>query len=296
VPVVTNLNHNASTPYPFALTKPGLTLSGPETYSFTGWFDGENVGELSNDSLYIVQPLQERYGLDDGSAERAYGVSQGNAPQLAQKFHFLQADSLRGVDLSFVPAGFDWTGMTFQLGVWAVDTAGLPGEVLYLSDSAYSPALPYAGDPFRHYVLDTSGLYVPKDVYIGFIQTTGPAITLGLDLSVNTVKAYGDYAGWYPSLLPGTLMMRPFFRGLPADLSAAHEPHTAGILLYPNPASAYLQGTALEGQATVFNLYGQKMATLDARAAWHLDVSSWPSGLYVLQSDQGERQTFNVQH
>lgn len=296
VPVVTNLNHNASTPYPFALTKPGLTLSGPETYSFTGWFDGENVGELANDSLYIVQPLQERYGLDDGSAERTYGVSQGNAPQLAQKFHFLQADSLRGVDLSFVPAGFDWTGMTFQLGIWAVDTAGLPGDVLYLSDSAYSPALPYAGDPFRHYVLDTTALYVPKDVYIGFIQTTGPAITVGLDLSVNTVKAYGDYAGWYPSLLPGTLMMRPFFRGLPADLSAAHEPRTAGILLYPNPASAYLQGPALEGQATVFNLYGQKMATLDARAAWHLDVSSWPSGLYVLQSDQGERQTFNVQH
>ncbi len=68
----------------------------------------------------------------------------------------------------------------------------------------------------------------PKDVYIGFIQTTGPAITVGLDLSVNTVKAYGDYAGWYPSLLPGTLMMRPFFRGLPADLSAAQEPRTAG--------------------------------------------------------------------
>ena len=67
-------------------------------------------------------------------------------------------------------------------------------------------------------------------------------------------------------------------------------------MLYPNPASAFLQGPALEGQATVFNLFGQKMATLDAHTAWRLDVSSWPSGLYVLQSDQGERQTFNVQH
>jgi hypothetical protein len=92
------------------------------------------------------------------------------------------------------------------------------------------------------------------------------------------------------------LMMRPFFRGLPADLSSAHEPRTAGILLYPNPASTSLQGPALGGPAMIFNLYGQKMATLDARTAWYLDVSSWPSGLYVLQSDQGERQTFNVQH
>jgi hypothetical protein len=168
--------------------------------------------------------------------------------------------------------------------------------VLYLSDSAYSPALPYAGDPFRHYVLDTTALYVPKDVYIGFIQTTGPAITVGLDLSVNTVKAYGDYAGWYPSLLPGALMMRPFFRGLPADLSAAQEPHSPGILLYPNPASTYLQGPVLDGPATVYTLYGQEMARLNPNTAWRLDVSAWPSGLYVLQSAQGERQTFSVQH
>ncbi len=144
VPVVTNLNHNASTPYPFALTKPSLTSAVQKPIPLQAGLTGKNVGELSNDSLYIVQPAGA-LRLDDGSAERAYGVSQGNAPQLAQKFHFLQADSLRGVDLPFfVPAGFDWTGMTFQLGIWAVDTAGLPGDVLYLSDSAYSPALPYA--------------------------------------------------------------------------------------------------------------------------------------------------------
>ena len=295
VPVVTNLNHNVSTPYPFSLTKPGISLTGPETYSFTGWFDGENVGELSNDSLYILQPLQERYGLDDGSAERTYGVSQGNAPQLAQKFTFLQADTLRGIDLSFVPAGFDWTGMTFQLGVWDVDTAGLPGATIYLSDSSYHPELPYAGDPFRHYVLDTAGLYIPKEVYLGFIQTTGPAITLGLDLSVNTTKAYGDYAGWYPSLLPGTLLMRPFFRGLPANLGLPTLPKPS-VQLYPNPASDYLYGPAMGGEAHIWNLYGQEMARIPTDAHWKLEVSAWPNGLYILQFASGERSTFTVQH
>jgi len=91
-------------------------------------------------------------------------------------------------------------------------------------------------------------------------------------------------------------MMRPFFRGLPADLSAAQEPHAAGILLYPNPASTHLEGHVLGGPATVYNLYGQEMARLDANTTWRLDVSAWPSGLYVLQSAQGERQTFSIQH
>ena len=295
VPVVTTLNHNVSTPYSFALTKPGLTLSGPETFYFTGWFDGENVGELANDSLYIVQPLQERYGLDDGTAERTYGVTQGNAPQLAQKFNFLQADTLRGVDLSFVPAGFDWAGMTFQLGIWEVDTAGLPGTAIYVSDSAYHPELPYAGDPFRHYVLDTVGLYLPKEVYIGFIQTTGPAITVGLDMSVQSTKAYGDYAGWFPSLLPGTLLMRPFFRGLPSNLSAP-ESAKASISLNPQPASEFLYGPERMGEAVVWNLYGQEMQRFNTDAPWRLSVLQWPNGLYVLQFASGERSTFTVQH
>ncbi|NDA27849.1 MAG: T9SS C-terminal target domain-containing protein [Flavobacteriia bacterium] len=294
VPVVTTLNHNSSTPYPFALTKPNLQPLGPQTYHFTGWFDGENVGELSNDTLYIDQPLHARYGLDDGTAERSYGVSQGTSPQWAQQFEFLQSDTLRGVDLSFVPAGFDWAAMTFQLGVWEVDTAGLPGQVLYLSDSAYLPELPYAGDPFRHYVLDTLGLVVPKNVYIGLIQTTGPAITVGLDLSGDAPKAYGDYAGWFPSLLPGRLMIRPFFRGLPQDLQLDQIPSELDFV-YPNPAQDVLRGPSGTGEAVVYSAYGQEMGRFAPTPGWELPVSDWPAGMYVLHFEAGPHYVFMIQ-
>ncbi|KRO59229.1 MAG: hypothetical protein ABR98_02590 [Cryomorphaceae bacterium BACL7 MAG-120910-bin2] len=295
VPVVTTLNHNVSTPYPFSLTKPGVLMQGPMDYHFTGWFDGENVGELANDTFYVDQTFDHRYGWDDGSAERTYGVSQGNLPRLAQKFQFLQADTLTGVDLSFVPAGFDWTGMTFQLGIWYVDTAGLPGNLLYLTDSAYIPALPYAKEPFRHYVLDTAGVFVPKEVFVGLIQTTGPALTLGLDTQTEGEKAYGDYAGWFPSLLPGTLMMRPFFRGIPKDLSAAAEPIKV-FHAWPNPAGDIVQGYGPSGRVTIYSSVGQKKATFAApEGTWSLDLSTWPAGLYIVQHDTGTRFTFMKQ-
>ena len=44
VPVVTNLDHNISTPYQFSITKPGISMLGPTKWHFQGWFDGENVG------------------------------------------------------------------------------------------------------------------------------------------------------------------------------------------------------------------------------------------------------------
>lgn len=293
VPVVTTLNHDVSTPYPFALTKPGVSMTGPSDFHFTGWFDGENVGELQNDSLYIRQHFGDRYGLDDASAERSYGVTQGSLPQMAQLFTFLQADSLRGLDLSFVPAGFDWSGMRFQLAVWELDTAGLPGNVLYVTDSSYVPELAYAGSPFRHYVLDTSAIYVPKEVYLGFIQTTGPALTVGLDLQRNSVKAYGDYAGWYPSLLPGTLMMRPFFRGLPADLSESTL--SVPTPLYPNPASQYVRGPASAHAVRVYSALGQEISRFDAHEGWELPVADWPAGMYIFQYAEGHRYSLIIQ-
>lgn len=293
VPVVTTLNHDVSTPYSFALTKPGVSMTGPTDFDFTGWFDGENVGELQNDSVYIRQHFGDRYALDDGSAERSYGVTQGSLPKMAQLFTFLQADSLRGLDLSFVPAGFDWSGMRFQLAVWEVDTAGLPGNILYVSDSSYFPELAYAGSPFRHYVLDTSAIYVPKEVYLGFIQTTGPALTVGLDLQRNSVKAYGDYAGWFPSLLPGTLMMRPFFRGIPADLSEAIKGDISP--LYPNPASQFVRGPASPHEVQVYSALGQVITRFDAHEGWELPVVDWPAGMYIFQYAEGHRYSLIIQ-
>ena len=293
VPVVTNLDHNISTPYQFSITKPGISMLGPTKWHFQGWFDGENVGERFNDTLKIVQNFDSRYGLDDGSAERSYGVTQGVKPKYAQKFDFMIADTIVGFDISFAAAGYDWSNMNFKIGIWEIDSLGLPGDEVYISKTDYSPVLPFTNSPFRHFMLDTTGIYAPKNVYIGIQQTTGPAITTGLDLSKNGEKAYGDENGWFPSLLPGTLLIRPILRNAPGDLSDQERSGFSQILLSPNPVKFEfkIKGCVQFEKFYAYSSLGKltDVFSADQEGEVHQSTRLWPSGIYYLISNNGSR-------
>ena len=296
VPVVSNLLHNVATPFNLALNRPQLVPTGPFTWNLAYWFDGEAVGDRSNDTARIRITCDQRYVVDDGSIERGYGVAQGVEPRWAQRYQFLQADTLRGLDLEWIPAGPQGEGERFRIGVWTIDTAGFPGDPIYVSDSLYEVAWNYAGQLGRHYVLDTTGLVVPREVYLGVVMETSnsdqgmPRAVLGLDVHTTAVKAFGEQGEWFLSQLPGALALRPFFRGTPNDLSTREERLSIGLTVTPQPAGdwATVDGPGL--RLEVINTLGAVVASAvrpDTAQPWNLDLRELSAGLYVLRSDSG---------
>jgi hypothetical protein len=297
VPVVSNLLHNVSTPFNLALDRPQLTPTGPFIWNLVYWFDGEAVGDRSNDTARIRIESGQRYVVDDGSIERGYGVAQGVEPRWAQRFQFLQADTLRGIDLEWIPAGPLGEGERFRLGVWTIDSAGFPGDPIYVSDSLYEVAWNYAGRLGRHYVLDTSGLVVPREVYLGVVMETSnsdqgmPRAVLGLDVHTDAVKAFGEEGEWFLSQLSGALALRPFFRGTPGDLGTREPTRAVGLTVSPQPASewAVVRGAGL--RIEVLNALGAVVAVsvrFDSSESWNIDLRGLPNGMYLLRSDSGQ--------
>ena len=299
VPVVSNLVHNVPTPYNLALNRPQITATGPFAWNLSYWFDGESVGDRSNDTVRIRIECDQRYVVDDGSLERGYGVAQGIQPRWAQRYEFLQSDTLRGMDLEWIPAGPEGEGEQFRLGIWSVDSAGFPGDAIYVSDSLYEVAWNYSGQLGRHYVLDTTELVVPREVYLGVVMESSnsdqgmPKAVLGFDLNSQAVKAFGEVGAWFSSQINGALALRPFFRGLPSDLSLRPLPQSAGrnLSLYPQPAADWVRveglGRLLEVVSTLGTVLLQEQRP-DASMPWQLNISHLPAGVYLLRSDSGQ--------
>ena len=280
VPVVSNLIHNVATPLSVPLHQPNYTPTGPFAWDMNLWFDGENVGEMANDTLHIHQVFGDRYGLDDGLYERTYGVVQGSEPRFAQRFSFMYSDTLRGLDLAWTPSGDSWDGVTFQIGIWEEDSVGLPGDLVYLSGD-YTAQVPYAGYDFQHYLLDTAFVVIPKTCFIGIVQSTGEALTLGLDMTHDVTKAFGDINGWYTSLVPGALAIRPWFRGVPATLSAEAPPTREAFKVVPNPSHGELWIPGYAGAWRASNMMGQVLA--EGHCDGYIDLSEVAKGWVLLQ-------------
>jgi len=296
VPVISNLIHNVATPYNLALNRPQLVPTGPFAWNLTYWFDGESVGDRSNDSATIRLEFGDRYVVDDGSCERSYGVAQGVQPRWAQRFQFLTSDTLRGMDLEWIPSGPQGLGERFRLGVWAVDSAGFPGDPIYVSDSLYEVSWNYTGQYGRHYVLDTLGLTIPTEVFLGVVMDGPnsdqgmPRAALGLDVHTDAIKAFGEAGSWFMSQLPGALALRPFFRGTPDDLSIPEPFRTAGLRVQPQPAGDWVIVHGPGRELEVLNALGASVVSVarpDASQPWNLDLGGLPAGVYLLRSDSG---------
>ncbi len=282
VPVITNLIHNTNVTFKVPLQP---VVTGTPTDEFTlnmkTWFDGTAEGLRSNDTVEIDVECENFYAIDDGSAERAYGILNQINARIAFQFQPLTPDTLKGLFINFAHAGTDATLNRFRIAIWR-DVNGEPGLPIYISDSTYKPVYPFYHNGFMPFELDTA-IFIPGSVFIGLVQSKVEGMHVGFDLNNTTSKKY--YGGgflWLESLFPGTLMIRPYFNYTPKDFGFA-ENNLNVPAVYPNPATQHIfidQSHAAKTEWILINSLGQKV---DAGSAAQIDVANLPRGMYVLQ-------------
>lgn len=277
---------------------PVFNIPGPRPPEFelemTSIMDGANDGIRTNDTIQRKQVFRNYYAYDDGSAERGYGVTNFAGAKTAMAFQSVQPDSLKGIYLYFAQAGSDPTTTGFRIGLWN-NNQGIPGAQIYLSDSIYTPVMSET-NVFLPYALDTS-IYLSGPVFIGVQQTGTIPLNIGFDVNNTnfTTLFYGNSFTWFPSLFSGTLMLRPYMRYQPLDLSI-QEPSATKVIFYPQPAKnkLFVRDHPSLGAFQVIDLQGRVLLKGSSfPLAEGLDVSALAPGMYVLVTET-TRSTFWV--
>lgn len=296
VPVVTLLDHNVDLNFIVNYDPTSLvTPTAPTEVLMNTWYDGESVGIRKNDTVTYRKVFDNDYAIDDGSAERVYGLTDAESYMLYQ-FQPLVADTLKGFKIFFGQADDDITQTPFKLVVYSFQN-GAPGSIIYESDSAYAPYFVGGNNQFGYYPLDIPGLYINGTVFVGLKQISATPLTVGLDRNTPggaTTIVYGDGVNWYPSQEVGALMVRPYFRYQPSDIGLS-ERHRSEAFLYPNPAENSIQFEGLEkpSKVEIIDLSGKVVwAGNEITSEQALDVSTLLPGFYIIRWSNDEASGF----
>jgi hypothetical protein len=289
VPVITNLNHNVDINFRIPLQPLSLgAISGEFNIFMRTWFDGTAEGVRSNDTIEIDIPFRNYYATDDGSAERAYGVLNQTNARVAFLFQPLQPDTLRGFFINFAHSGVDVTLNSFRLCVWA-NSNGEPGNPIYISDSLYKPKYGFYHNDFIPYDLE-KGVYIPGDVFVGFIQASTAGLYVGLDINTpQENKFYGNGFFWFNSLATGTLMIRPYFRYTPLNFSVEESEVQKQIFsVYPNPAQNEININSHDSKI-FWMLFNQLGIAVMSGQEQSINTAQLPRGAYFLKIESEQR-------
>ena len=116
-------------------------------------------------------------------------------------------------------------------------------------------------------------------------QNTDQPIYVGLDLNNTnfTNLFYGNNVLWYQSLTDGSVMIRPYFRYQPHDISIKEKNTTSSIRVYPNPTSGIVHIDAPEYQNfEIMDMNGRRILSGKLENNIDLDLSILIPGAYIL--------------
>lgn len=252
-----------------------------------------------NDSTSFKQLFSNYYSYDDGSAEAAFGPT-GTQARLAIRFDTYEADSLIGLNLSFLPSVVDVSQKLFLITVWDNDN-GQPGNVLY-EDDAFSPRQPsYVNGNNNYqsyYFADTVKVAVGTTFFVGWRQLDPDRLNLGLDRNIDnhTTIRYSVDGGnnWYTAPFSGSAMLRPIFSTLIDATLQTNETEEKELTIYPNPSNGKLTVEFQNGHQAplfVYNQLGQLMMSTDSN---QLDLSPLNSGIYFISSPNYSTKVYKV--
>jgi hypothetical protein len=266
-----------------------------DTSAFFDWVGNASAQFQSypqNDSTFGTQVFENYYSYDDGTAERAYGVT-GNQGLLAYQFNAYQPDSLVAIEIHFVPSVVDVSNNLFLLSVWN-DQGGEPGILLY-EDEFFFPRQPeytYARNKFStYYFKDTMKVAVDETFYIGMRQIDEERLNIGYDknhdFSDRIFWSIDGGGNWNNASFPGAMLMRPvvtskmdYQLGIPAYEKKIID---HDFTLYPNPTNTTFEvRTEFKEPADiqVTDLNGR--IVLKSVTSSRVDVSNFESGIYLV--------------
>lgn len=223
-----------------------------------------------NDTLYYHQHFNNWFSYDDGSAEKAYGVNTYGG-QIALKFDFIKADTLRAVDINFNPTVYIPTilNSSFRIKIW--DNAfGVPTNVIYKDSLQYPIYSQSVVNGFARYQLTSPLLVNPGIYYVGLEQTLNNNLGIGMDMNTNNQSKlfYEVGNGWQGSSIKGSLMLRPILgdsiRALGIPKSTVKNVNE-NLIVYPNPNkgsfNVQLKNNEAIKEVKIYDLRGSNVYT-----------------------------------
>ena len=234
-----------------------------------------------NDTLCYIQQFNSSFAYDDGVAESAYGINTSGA-KLAYQFKLNRPDTLRAIEMYFPQMLDSVNHIPFYLTVWD-NNGGQPGSILHQQE--VYPNHTENGE-FHYYYLD-SIFQMIGTFYVGWEQTTGDLLNIGLDKnkSVNQFMFYNIGSGWNNSSYPGAWMIRPVV-SMDEIILAQDEMKTGDFKLYPNPAKQELNIilSTINNIILIYNLQGKLVKqSFVSTTNCKLNITDLSSGIYVVE-------------
>lgn len=289
--------HDFSSGYAFNNMLTNDTLA---RFDYEGIASAQFPNNPVNDTTFGSQVFENYYAYDDGTAEKAYGVT-GEQGLLAYQFNAYEPDSLVAIQIHFVPSVVDVSNNLFLLSVWD-DVNGEPGNLLYEDEFFYprQPFYTYGVNKFKSYFFkDTIRVGVGETYYIGMRQIDEDRLNIGFDLNHdNADKIFWSVDGggqWNNSSFAGSVMMRPVVTSkMDYQLGVKEQQILAPNLdftIYPNPAKNTLN---VKGEnfsnTTAFeirDLNGRIVKRFTNEEA--VDISMIRNGIYLVSRIEKEQ-------
>ncbi len=247
---------------------------------------------VSNDTTCFVQHFSNYYAYDDGTAERAYGLTSAGG-KVAVRFTAEVPDTLYGVYMYYLPFMYLATNQSFFLHVWGQGN-GVPGDLIAENFTFLAPQYYWDGpNGFVYYPLDEP-IAVSGQFYVGWVQQNDVSLNIGLDknTNANATRLFYQLGGtttWNTSAIEGSVMIRPVFRAGMPDWVSVDEPNKPNLLIYPNPAkdaiTLQLPADVNRYQITITDVYGRTISQElgVSSGTRQIDISSWAKGVYLLR-------------
>ena len=260
---------------------------------------------LGNDTIKNEILFHNVLAYDDGSAEKAYGLSGGGTEvkQFAYEFKIAKQDTLAAIQIHFSNIDVNVQNLVFSLYAW--DSISINSDYANIIGSIENKTPDYIDhkNGFATFVFDTP-IIVSNKFYIGWAQIDNRNIQMGYDMNSSKGREHMlvfTSNVWKASTinLAGSPMMRAILDGdypIPNPTAIQTVLKKRSIKVYPNPTHTVLNisvpQTVMDYSVLVFDYTGKQVfneSNIDV-----VDVASFNKGIYFLRiEDNKNGQIYN---